>query len=1248
MSLPAEQFLQGLADSGLMSADDLQTLRAEASPQTTSGEELAEQLVHSGRLTRYQAQALLKGDGRTLVLGNYVVLDRIGAGGMGVVLKARHRRMKRLVALKLLPKSATESEDALRRFHREVEAAARLNHPHIVTAYDADEAKGVHFFVMEYVEGSDLSSLVKQRGPLAIDEAVDCILQAAGGLAYAHRQGIIHRDIKPSNLLMNPQGVVQILDMGLARIDAAETDDHTELTGTGTIMGTLDYMSPEQALDTKHADRRTDIYSLGATLHYLLTARPVLTGKTQGQKLQALLAADTHQPASLCVRRNDVPPELEQVFQRMAARDPGERYQSMDEVLTALQPFGTAHQLASGSSATGTMSSATGTATLDEPLSDLALQRFLDAQSQPATQLQTPEPEVSSETFSAGPSDPTRIASAAVEPSVLTPSALVRRRKRDQRRTTLFWIGGALLLAAGMLSAPLLMKVETPIGTMVIKVHQDAALGAEVTIDGEQVTTIKTANGRQSVRVEASEQERLLKVTKEGFESFTKRFTIKEGGETLVEVWLEPEFADDAMTVPLETRQSVIARVLKLGGKVQVLQRGGIPLHLKSVQEVSDIGAFDWDNLGIELERPAGLHDRDILDIAAALPKLRYLNIASVDLTRAVLPGLSGLGQLQVLGIHGLKGLGDADIPLFNSLTKLVSLGINSAGEVTDAGIEHLAEHPNAPRFLSLMVNSQPISDVGVRRLAEKMPNLQSLNLNMSKVSDASIPLLARLPLTALHMQGTNLTDVSVPSLSGLHTLVLLNLQGTGITEEGMLRLREALPNCEIAWDGGTITPTPVVAWQTGPADDVLPGIIPRPATLAGVKRWQVETIAPRVGVSCAAYSPDGKVLAVASYIGHIRLLDADTLELLALWPGARGVTDLEWSPDGLHLAVCEPGRPVRIYSREGVLLYETDVRPHRSLAWDPAGGRLAIGGNDDRKVHLYSLDDQRSVVIGEGPPKGAPIELAWSPDGRWIATGWSEGEVRLWQPDGTAGPELQAFDSRVESLAWSPDSRQLAAVAGNEVRLWSRDGTLIRQLRELQSQPAHLVWEPDNQTLLIAGAVQTMRWNTLTDTPHDLPPRENGDYTTGLLWRPGSDREFVRCDTFGAVDIVAADGTLRTTTGRSGSIPDGLAIRPQGDRFVTVSWDGSVRLWDRQGHAIAANKGHNNRGFDAAWKSDGSEFATAGADTTIRTWSMDGDPLARVAHRGRPASVCGDLGSADEQARRWRAGGHRADVERE
>jgi serine/threonine protein kinase len=293
-------------------------------------------LIAAGKLTPFQAAAVGERHFEQLVIGNYQVLDRLGAGGMGTVYKALHRRMKRVVAIKVLSREVSKNVHFVQRFQREVEAVARLSHPNIVMAHDADEAEVGHFLVMEFVNGRDLAAVVQERGPLPISEAVDYTVQAARALDYAHSQGIIHRDIKPANLLRDASGVVKVADLGLARFNdtlGRPPDEMGALTQAGTIMGTVDFMAPEQALGLTNIDHRADIYSLGCTLHFLLIGRPPYQGPT----MMATLVKHREAPIpSLCAARGEVPASLDQVFQRMLAKKPAERFASMAEVVSAL------------------------------------------------------------------------------------------------------------------------------------------------------------------------------------------------------------------------------------------------------------------------------------------------------------------------------------------------------------------------------------------------------------------------------------------------------------------------------------------------------------------------------------------------------------------------------------------------------------------------------------------------------------------------------------------------------------------------------------------------------------------------------------------------------------------------------------------------------------------------------------------------------------------------------------------------
>jgi serine/threonine protein kinase len=269
-------------------------------------------------------------------IGDYELQDVIGRGGMGAVYRAVHRRMDRTVALKVLRPEISRDPVLKQRFEREVRAAAKLSHPNIVAAYDAREEDGLYCLITEFIDGDDLNAMVRRDGPLPVPEAVDVILQAARGLEYAHARGIIHRDIKPANLLCDSDGTVRILDMGLARIASESSDaEATDLTSTGMVMGTAAYMSPEQARNTKNADARSDIYSLGCTLFFLLTGRPAYGGET----IVDTIFAHASDPIPSLSNSADqpVPQQLEEIFRRMIAKQADDRFSSMTAVIAALE-----------------------------------------------------------------------------------------------------------------------------------------------------------------------------------------------------------------------------------------------------------------------------------------------------------------------------------------------------------------------------------------------------------------------------------------------------------------------------------------------------------------------------------------------------------------------------------------------------------------------------------------------------------------------------------------------------------------------------------------------------------------------------------------------------------------------------------------------------------------------------------------------------------------------------------------------
>jgi serine/threonine protein kinase len=272
----------------------------------------------------------------------YKILGQLGEGGMGVVYKAEHRVMGRMVALKVLnPESLSAHPTVIDRFRREVRLASRLSHPNIVTAYDADEAGGLHFLVMEYVDGLSLERVVNTRGPLPVSMACEIIHEAAMGLQHAHEKGMVHRDIKPHNLMLTRTGEIKILDFGLARVAVAAGNDPASMTAMAlttpqTLVGTPDFLSPEQARCATDLDIRSDIYSLGCTLYYLLTGKPPFEGAGAYAKM---IAHFKDPPPELSVACPDAPPELGEILQTLMAKSPDDRYQTPAEVAEALKPF---------------------------------------------------------------------------------------------------------------------------------------------------------------------------------------------------------------------------------------------------------------------------------------------------------------------------------------------------------------------------------------------------------------------------------------------------------------------------------------------------------------------------------------------------------------------------------------------------------------------------------------------------------------------------------------------------------------------------------------------------------------------------------------------------------------------------------------------------------------------------------------------------------------------------------------------
>lgn len=264
-----------------------------------------------------------------------MVENLLGAGGMGRVYRAKHRWLDTEVAIKVLNPLLDGDQEAVVRFQREARIAAQLNHPNIVKATDGGPIEGSFYLVTEFVDGIDLSDVVSHHGPLSVELACWLIRESAIALDHAHQAGLIHRDIKPSNIMLPKSGAPKLLDLGLARF----ADSATNLTSTGQFMGTIDYVSPEQAADTRAVDARSDIYSLGCTFYYLLTGRAPFEGQAYDSAVSKLLAHAEEEPISITDFRKDLPLALVKIVEASMAKEPSERIQSAGELAKQLTPF---------------------------------------------------------------------------------------------------------------------------------------------------------------------------------------------------------------------------------------------------------------------------------------------------------------------------------------------------------------------------------------------------------------------------------------------------------------------------------------------------------------------------------------------------------------------------------------------------------------------------------------------------------------------------------------------------------------------------------------------------------------------------------------------------------------------------------------------------------------------------------------------------------------------------------------------
>jgi serine/threonine protein kinase len=477
-----------------------------------------------------------------IVNPQYEVLHELGRGGMGVVYLARNKLLDRLEVLKVVNRTLLDRPGAVDRFLREIRSAARLNHPNVVAAYSAVPLGEALAFAMEYVEGEDLARLVQTQGPLPVERACDYVRQAALGLQHAFERNMVHRDMKPQNLMLVREGqghTVKVLDFGLAKVTCAENDD-TDLTGYGVMLGTPDYVAPEQTLDAANADIRADVYSLGCTLYFLLAGAPPFQGRSRYEVLHAHQSTEAR-PVNLL--RPGIPEGLAAVVRKAMAKDPAERYQTPQALVQALAPFvgrgaevGAGRGDRAGSDEEGGRGDENGEG-LDP--SSLFLSLFLHA-SEEATPAVVTDTQVASSGKPVGPPEPLEDNRA----HLIGGGTVGERRtagKPSAKRKWLLGVGIAasvlLLALVGLWAGGVLLRVKTPEGTLVVEVDVP---NADVYVDGRKMT-VRWDEGGKKAEISVPPGRRAVKVTRDGITVHGERVEVSEGQRAVVRARLEQQ-----------------------------------------------------------------------------------------------------------------------------------------------------------------------------------------------------------------------------------------------------------------------------------------------------------------------------------------------------------------------------------------------------------------------------------------------------------------------------------------------------------------------------------------------------------------------------------------------------------------------------------------------------------------------------------------------------------------------------------
>lgn len=760
-------------------------------------------------------------------VGSYKLLKLLGQGGMGAVYKALHPKLDKVVAVKVLRAGRIKGE-LIDRFQREMKALGKLDHPHLIRALDAGEADGTHFLVMEFVSGMDLSALLAKQGKLPIADACELIVHAAMGLHAAHSRGMIHRDIKPANLMLAEQEfgppVVKVLDLGLALLSETQKPDDGGLTSDGQIMGTVDYMPPEQAQDSHTVDVRADIYSLGASLYALLTGGSIFQGRPHTTLMQKLMALATEPIPPVHQRRPEISPPLAAIVHRMIARDPKERFASMAEVITALKPFTAGANLSA----------------LLNPLQHAAPgsdSTNANAQSANDSRVRRTEQEPTIAEVNSAAND---AATQVLEESrqVVSPVGQPNRSRPRRPQTVI-----AAAVAGVVLLGAILFSLRTPNGEVVVEIPDD--LPAEVKKD---IKINVTGDGAAEVASQANGWKIGIKEGKYSVELTggsdrvqieDKQVTVSRSKKAIVTITMKPTGAMAANgTKPAGGANSDPDR--RAAEWILTINDGGAPdlyvtigvqnIRVENRQLPSEPFQVYSFPLGGPIIDKWGDRLADELATKITGTRIKAFRLASRTLTTAGFAKLLAMPEFSELHALEIACLGNdmddgvfpllAKLPDLNSLTivaspapgspNLTGKGIGELKACSRLGTINWLFNTPSPKAVEELAQLSKLDSLGFtdnnftekHTLALSKLKLRQLGFLNSKVDDSMVRHLATMEkLQTLGLRANPITDKGLSELKGLENLKTIDLCATKVTAAGIADLQQTLPDCKIEWD---------------------------------------------------------------------------------------------------------------------------------------------------------------------------------------------------------------------------------------------------------------------------------------------------------------------------------------------------------------------------------------------------------------------------------------------------------------